>query len=191
VRKAFERNFNAVVPTMEDYNKRGSLETHTKLMDRVIEQWPKRRVLDIMEEALFRRSGAADTKRLDYWSFRDLLFLYQVAREIVEAEIGAQARDADVPRPADPVVEAVPTYLDHDHFDTTPVPDSELSWPAEGDLDLDLSGFDPLELQSPPAPPEQVAAKAAASPAAAGSADLDLDFDLLQDSVSQQLRKES
>lgn len=189
VRKAFERNFNAVVPTMEDYNKRGSLETHTKLMDRVIEQWPKRRVLDIMEEALFRRAGAADTKRLDYWSFRDLLFLYQVARDLVEADVGTQVRDANMARAADPVVEAVPTYLDHDHFDTTPVPDSELSWPAEGDLDLDLSGFDPLALERPPAGDEPPA-EAPAQPAAQAP-DLDLDFDVLQDSISQQLPKGS
>jgi hypothetical protein len=143
VRVAFQRHFNVVVPELDGYNEhRRSIESHTKLMERIVEHWPKRRVLDIMEECLFRRHGAADTPRLDLWSYRDLLFLYQVALVLVQQDTGSSARDSDVIR-TPPVQEAVPTWLDDDSFHQTPVPDSELSWPDGGvstvDIDLDLS----------------------------------------------------
>lgn len=201
VRKAFERNFNATVPEMDDYNRRGSLESHARLVDRICEHWPKRRVLDVMEEALFRRHGETDTKRLDLWAFRDLLFLYQVGRDLVEEDVGPMARDTTVNRPAaGPEVEAVPTYLDHDHFDTTPVPDSELSWPAgDSSLDLDLGALDgdqpppvaPVEAagDKPPSALDATVVMQPPAPAEARDTGVDLDFDVWQSEVARQLRK--
>jgi pilus assembly protein FimV len=152
VRVAFQRHFNVVVPELDAYNEhRRSLESHTKLMERIVEHWPKRRVLDIIEEGLFRRHGAADTPRLDLWSYRELLFLYQVALLLVQEDTGANVRDADVIRPA-PVQEAVPTWLDDDTFHQTPVPDSELSWPEPDLRTLDIDLDEPLEAGAARAP---------------------------------------
>jgi hypothetical protein len=85
VRTEFNRAFNAQVPAFGDFDRQGrGLEAYGAALTRITSLWPTPRVLDVIEESIFRKPGAG-TPAFDLEAYRELLLLYAVAKDIVES----------------------------------------------------------------------------------------------------------
>ena len=84
LRLEFHRTFNAEVPAFESFRERGEgLEAYEGAMTRIQSLWNTPRVLDVIEESIFRKPGRpADAFGLE--AYRDLLLLYAIANEIAD-----------------------------------------------------------------------------------------------------------
>jgi hypothetical protein len=86
LREDFNQRFNAKMPTFELYNDVSpGLDAYQAALTRIEALWPSPKVLEVIEESLFRRPDA-DAKAFDLEAYRELLLLYAVAREIIEPE---------------------------------------------------------------------------------------------------------
>lgn len=101
LRRDFEWLFNAKAPSFEAFNEsRDGIEAHPRLVSRIQAAWPRREVLETIDEAIFRRPGAEGDEPLNLEGYRDLLFLHALASEL-------SADDAvPVPAPASAVAAA-------------------------------------------------------------------------------------
>ena len=102
LRSGFNQRFNAQIPTFELYtDKNLGLESYRHALSRIEALWPSPKVLEIIEESLFRRpDNHADSFNLE--AYRELLMLYSVAKEIISPEAKTAARQFDLPAtPAD------------------------------------------------------------------------------------------
>jgi hypothetical protein len=104
LRDEFNRVFNAQVPEFEHYglSSRG-LEDYAPAMQRIQALWPSAKVLDVIEESIFRKPDH-ETQPFDLAAYRELMLLYGVAKEISEpdAEGDDAAVDFDLTSPAAP-----------------------------------------------------------------------------------------
>ena len=84
LRLEFNRTFNAEVPAFESFRERGEgLEAYDGAMTRIQSLWNTPRVLDVIEESIFRKPGRpADAFGLE--AYRDLLLLFAIANEIAD-----------------------------------------------------------------------------------------------------------
>ncbi|MDB5752473.1 MAG: hypothetical protein JWP65_2894, partial [Ramlibacter sp.] len=131
-RSEFRQRFTAQVPDFDHFDEpTSSLENYSRALSRIVALWPSRRVLEVIEESIFRKPGlpGADTFSLE--AYRELVLLYHIAREVAPAR-DAGAFELDLP----------PTGFSHTSLQSL----SELDRP-EADLDVALE-FDHL----PPAP---------------------------------------
>lgn len=99
LRFIFNQRFNTQVPTFELYtNKNLGLEAYQHALSRIEALWPSPKVLEIIEESLFRRP---DTKAeaFNLEAYRELLMLYSVAKEIIspEPKAGVAGPNFDLP----------------------------------------------------------------------------------------------
>jgi hypothetical protein len=88
LRADFNRVFNTQIASFDDYvNDRQPAPMYEAVLARVQRAWGSRRVLEVLEDALFREPGnPAEVMHLE--GYRELLLLHAVAREITELEIG-------------------------------------------------------------------------------------------------------
>ena len=87
LRQTFNDQFNANVPDFANYrvNSRG-LETYENVIARIQTHWNTPKVINLIEESVFRRSGVASEEAFDPLAYRELLMLYGIAIETSEAE---------------------------------------------------------------------------------------------------------
>ncbi len=99
VRKEFNDVFNAEVPEFDAFglSSRG-LESYEAAMSRIVALWPSAKVLDVIEESIFRRPGQG-TQSFDLEAYRELLLLYAIAREVVETKGRGPAKMVVQPDP--------------------------------------------------------------------------------------------
>jgi hypothetical protein len=93
LRKDFNEIFNAEVSAFDQYNPESNgLEFYPSALSRIESLWPTPRVLDAIEESIFRKPGS-NGDVFDIAAYRELLLLYAIAKEIVEqpADLGALA----------------------------------------------------------------------------------------------------
>lgn len=91
LRVTFNERFNTQVPTFELYtDKNIGLESYPLALSRIESLWPSSKVLEIIEESLFRRPGVK-TEAFNLEAYRELLLLYSVATEIIKPEPRAVA----------------------------------------------------------------------------------------------------
>ena len=86
LRVSFNQRFNTQVPTFELYtDKNLGLESYQLALSRIEALWHSPKVLEIIEDSLFRRP---DTKAeaFNLEAYRELLLLYSVAKEIINPE---------------------------------------------------------------------------------------------------------
>jgi hypothetical protein len=157
---SFNTTFNARIPAFEAWTGTGpGLESHASILSQILAAWPRTAVLTLMESLIFQRPGR-EGEAFEPEAFRELLFLYGIAREIVDADaplLGAML-DFDLPdaeSDTDPAAaggmglptaagDALPVIED-------PLPRSGVPAPA---LDIDLSALDgDLEAASAALPP--------------------------------------
>lgn len=87
LREEFNQHFNAKVPAFALYSHSSpGLEAYASAMSRIEALWPSSKVLEVIEESIFRRPDAT-TKAFDLEAYRELLMLYGVAKEIVKPEL--------------------------------------------------------------------------------------------------------
>jgi hypothetical protein len=194
LRDEFNRVFNAQVPEFEHYglSSRG-LEDYAPAMQRIQALWPSAKVLDVIEESIFRKPDH-DTQPFDLAAYRELMLLYGVAKEIGEPEPdgGDASVDFDLTSPSAPP-SGGPQAEGYSHTQITPLSGDAPRGSAFGQLpvnhhlglDIDLDIFDA------PTPPGMVAAIAApkappmvpvATASTTHSLDNTINFDLTIDS---------
>jgi pilus assembly protein FimV len=90
LRTEFHRVFNADVPAYDvTPTVSGGLEDYPRALTRIAALWPSAKVMDLIEESIFRRPGG-DGEPFDLEAYRELVMLYNVGREVVQP-------DTDVP----------------------------------------------------------------------------------------------
>lgn len=97
LRAEFRQQFNAQVPEFEEFNvPSGGLEDYGRALSRIVALWPSQRVLDVIEESIFRKPGVGGADAFTLEAYRELILLYNIAREVIPDEDGAppSRRDA-------------------------------------------------------------------------------------------------
>jgi hypothetical protein len=97
LREEFNRVFNAQVPEFDNYGRTSrGLEDYASAMQRIQALWPSAKVLDVIEESIFRKPDR-DNQPFDLVAYRELMLLYGVAKEISEPVVDPDddARDVD------------------------------------------------------------------------------------------------
>ena len=84
LRVDFNERFNARIPLFEQYTI-GSLglEAYSEALQRIVALWPSRKVLEIIEESIFRGADA-NAEAFDSEAYRELLLLYAIAKDVTE-----------------------------------------------------------------------------------------------------------
>ena len=86
LRADFNRVFNTRIASFDNYTAVGSnVSAYEDVLARIEAAWPRRRVFDIIDNALFREPGNP-AEVLDLESYRELLLLHAVAREIIDLQ---------------------------------------------------------------------------------------------------------
>lgn len=83
LRGEFGQLFNANVPAFEVYSDASAgIEAYEPALERIIALWPSVRVLDVIEESIFKKPEEG-VPPFDLEAYRELLLLYTVAKEIL------------------------------------------------------------------------------------------------------------
>lgn len=84
LRVDFNERFNARIPSFEQYTI-GSLglEAYSEALQRIVALWPSHKVLEIIEESIFRGADA-NAEAFDLEAYRELLLLYAIAKDVTE-----------------------------------------------------------------------------------------------------------
>ena len=105
LRKDFHRMFNAQVPAFDDYAMdTHGLEYYVAALTRIESLWPTPKVLDVLEESIFRKPDSR-SEVFSLAAYRELLLLHSIAKKIVTrpAEPG---EGASAPAPGMPSLAA-------------------------------------------------------------------------------------
>lgn len=159
--KDFSRAFSAQVPSFDAFGSKSSkgLEAYGAALSRIESLWPSPRVLDVIEETIFRKPGREEAGAFDIEAYRELLLLYSMAKDLNE-------------RPEDlPDFEKLPSDDEPDS-----VPDS--SSHSTRFANTDMQPLPPIAQMSTqhsvnPSVPQQVGAQAAALSESIDEIDLD------------------
>jgi hypothetical protein len=93
LRNEFCQRFTAEVPDFEHFDQpSASLENYSRALSRIVALWPARRVLDVIEESIFRKPGLPGSEPFSLEAYRELVLLYHVAREVAPPEQRREAR---------------------------------------------------------------------------------------------------
>lgn len=92
LREEFNHVFNAGAPPFETYSQSGQgLESYETAFSRIQALWPQPRVLDLIEQSIFRDASDSASEVFDLEAYRELLMLHAIAKELIQ-------RDNAVPR---------------------------------------------------------------------------------------------
>jgi hypothetical protein len=92
LRDEFNHVFNAGAPPFDSYSQRGlGLEAYETAFSRIQALWPQPRVLDLIEQSIFRDSTDSNTEVFDLEAYRELLMLHAIAKDLIQ-------RDGNEPR---------------------------------------------------------------------------------------------
>jgi len=95
LRNDFNKVFNAQVPVFDAYSDKSSgLEAYHNALGRIEALWPSPKVLEIIEESIFRKPGSGDGEAFGLEAYRELLLLYAMAKDVVER--GGNVMDFDM-----------------------------------------------------------------------------------------------
>jgi hypothetical protein len=106
--KEFKRTFNAQVPPFYDYSTdTHGLEFYTTALSRIQVLWPTPKVLDVIEESIFRKPDSGN-EAFSLAAYRELLLLHAIVKEIIEQLAGLDDPGLSgaftPPTPSDPKV---------------------------------------------------------------------------------------
>lgn len=93
LRAAFNHQFNAGAPPFDQYSdsSRG-LESYETAFGRIQALWPQPRVLDVIENSIFRDASDGD-EVFDLEAYRELLLLHTIAKEVIKRDVGTDSSD--------------------------------------------------------------------------------------------------
>ena len=95
LRENFNGHFNIKIPVFELYTFAGpGLEAYQLAMSRIEALWPSPKVLEVIEESIFKRPEN-DAEAFNLTAYRELLILYSVAKEIISYDIKATSTSVE------------------------------------------------------------------------------------------------
>ena len=101
LRVNFNQRFNTQIPTFELYtDKNLGLEAYQHALSRIEALWPSPKVLEVIEESLFRKPDT-NAEAFNLEAYRELLMLYAMAKDIISKESAAQVPAKRFDEPAD------------------------------------------------------------------------------------------
>ncbi|MDB5953895.1 hypothetical protein, partial [Ramlibacter sp.] len=172
LRSEFRERFTGQVPDFEHFDQpSASLESYSRALSRIVALWPSTRVLDVIEESIFRKPGLAGGEPFSLEAYRELVLLYHVAREMAapeqtESQPAARSSFSDTALQPLNTLDSVHSSLEtrHSQSDTLMVPPTS----ARIGVDIDLTAAAPQLAADPDAdelefdlPPVKSAAAAA------------------------------
>lgn len=87
LRAEFQRRFTVQVPDYEHFDQpTASLESYGRALSRIMALWPSRRVLEVIEESIFRQPGLPGAEPFSLEAYRDLVLLYHIAHDMAGQE---------------------------------------------------------------------------------------------------------
>jgi len=96
LRTDFHRIFNAQVPTFDDYTMDShGLEFYVAAVTRIESLWPTPKVLDVLEESIFRKPDSRG-EVFSLAAYRELLLLHSIAKKIIAPSVGSTGPFATV-----------------------------------------------------------------------------------------------
>lgn len=86
VRGEFNRIFNAQAPVFDNYGEDDAgLETYQQALSRIVALWPSPRVLEVIDESIFRKPGREGGEAFSLEAYRELLMLHNLAKDVIDA----------------------------------------------------------------------------------------------------------
>ncbi|WP_332823950.1 hypothetical protein [Ramlibacter sp.] len=87
LRGEFRQRFSAQVPDFDHFGQpMPTLEDYGRALSRIVALWPTRRVLDVIEESIFRKPGLPGAEPFSLEAYRELVLLYHIAADLSSAE---------------------------------------------------------------------------------------------------------
>ncbi|MDR7092326.1 type IV pilus assembly protein FimV [Hydrogenophaga laconesensis] len=87
LRDEFNHVFNAGAPPFNQYTDGGrGLEAYESAFSRIQSLWPEPRVLDLIEESIFRDVSDDEVEVFDLEAYRELLLLHAIAKELINRD---------------------------------------------------------------------------------------------------------
>ena len=138
IRERFNRRFNAYAPEWDVDPEQGlSLEGYPEVMERLQKAWESHsQAMDLLDASLFRRDAGPT---FDVPAYRELLFLYGMARDLAEHDVAPGGVDLLLPLNEEPA--STMTSVQASPSAPTPSPVLE-----KFSLDLDVSSDPPPRL---------------------------------------------
>ena len=100
VRSEFKQLFTGGIPGFAEFTEDGhTLDHYADVVRRVVSLWPTARVLEFLEDCIFRNPGDESGQTFDMAAYRELLLLHGVAKRIVRVSLdGAESKSAGLMR---------------------------------------------------------------------------------------------
>lgn len=96
LRDEFNHVFNAGAPPFNRYTDGGrGLEAYETAFSRIQSLWPEPRVLDLIEESIFRDVSDDEVEVFDLEAYRELLLLHAMAKELIQREEPPAAKHSE------------------------------------------------------------------------------------------------
>lgn len=162
LRADFRRRFTVQVPEFERFGEpTPTLEDYGRALSRIVALWPSQRVLQVIEESIFRRPGAPDAEPFSLDAYRELVLLHHVARDLASPQDDAQdptrpARSDTLLQPLNGLDAQEPAQAQRDRLMIPPASphlgvDIDLDEPVaqQAPLDFDFSAYDDPEGRKP------------------------------------------
>ena len=90
LREEFNHVFNAGAPPFDSYSQRGrGLEAYETAFSRIQALWPEPRVLDLIEQSIFRDATYSASEVFDLEAYRELLMLHAIAKDLIRPDASA------------------------------------------------------------------------------------------------------
>jgi hypothetical protein len=87
LRDEFNHVFNAGAPPFDSYSQRGrGLEAYETAFSRIQALWPEPRVLDLIEQSIFRDATDSNSEVFDLEAYRELLMLHAIAKDLIQRD---------------------------------------------------------------------------------------------------------
>lgn len=155
-REEFNHVFNAGAPPFDQYSDESlGLEAYETAFGRIQALWPQPRVLDVIEQSIFRDPNDPDSEVFDLEAYRELLLLHAMAKDMIKRDVAAAHAPNDFQHTAVQPLKAAGKLIasaegaggrDTEPFDTAPPASPRLGL----DVDLnDLSEFSAFEASLP------------------------------------------
>lgn len=96
LREEFNRQFNAGAPLFDQYTDESrGLEAYETAFGRIQALWPQPRVLDVIEQSIFKDANDTEAEVFDLEAYRELLLLHAIAKEMITRDSGNLSPVAD------------------------------------------------------------------------------------------------
>lgn len=89
LREEFNHLFNAGAPPFDQYTDEShGLESYETAFGRIQALWPQPKVLDVIEQSIFRDANDLEAEVFDLEAYRELLLLHAIAKDMIKRDAG-------------------------------------------------------------------------------------------------------